>query len=64
MQLQQCYVILATWFYNIIFKIKYKSYVASEWTPPPPNKNSGSAPAAHSSMIVIVIEAFKLKVVC
>jgi len=33
-------------FYNIIFKIKHKLYVASELNPPapPPMKNSGCAP--------------------
>jgi hypothetical protein len=32
-------------FYNIVFKIKHKLYIASGLPPPPPAKHSGCAPA-------------------
>jgi len=37
-------------FYNIVFKIKHKLYIASGSNPPAPTKNSGCAPAVDVTL--------------
>jgi hypothetical protein len=46
-----CYVVLTTWFYNIIFKIKHKLYTASGSAPLSPKEKFWGR-ACHGDIVI------------